>query len=693
MAAPQLSVLGKLPSSYERGLKARVLLQHTSKTFSESLASGSRQRHADRVSSSQQQQQQQQQQPHLPSRSLRERDNDQSTRMRETGIEAEDLVQAPFSPLQFIFSFICELLPAFTIAPIFIILCYGWKKGINVASHRTLSLYCPSKDPKVRTSTRQLLKTTFSVTLMMYWNWAAVIVFLIYHHELRKDGIDYVELVIFIAPPILRSLVVAMKYSFFTAQEIADMGGADTWDASRSSEKMLLASWAVRPLFYPNLLQREIDLATLQADCDLNKVNFRLHRGEASESPDEHRDVSAMSVLSRVVHSKFGSPMSKNVNSKTVLLGQLLVTSVPALARLACGREPFGSSWQSHLFLIVAFVSNFFMGSITYLFLTCAYHDFRRRTNASKMMSALVTYPGLPLRDFLDDDGKVFGNEGVLDNVITGDTLRRLGPEKEKGSTAEESVTGLYRIFGFKSDAKPRTDAGRPSLQPAGRSPLDGFVEKVFFDIRDPSNAYAWLLARRVLRTTGAMYYDRCKIFVGFYFVMSALFLLILNVEVWTNVEHFVFGSVQLVVYTAFITIGFGLASHESAAMQATVAPDRLMLKRETMLIEKEIIDISAEIGESKRAKKQTETEERHLQELYDYKDLLSQSVNFLRSGDELISYEEGIYAPREILGHVADKAIVHTVIGAIMSMAFMAYQGLTQNSGSYNSSGQYMYI
>ena len=650
---------------YERGLKARVSLLMQSKQAFEvesHLGSGSRARHASLSAKH-----------NCPNRDRVETVEHQKKLMHDSNIAAYELKQAPFNPKQLVFSFVCEILPSFTVAPLFVILCYGWTKGINVACHRALSIYCPSDDKKVRSMHAQLLRRTVWVTLLTYGAWAALLVYAMYHQELRKDGIDHVEVIIFITPIIIRALVVATKYSYFTQQELEDMSNVDTWSPIRSGEKMLLAGWCNLPRVFRNLLQREIDLATLQADVDLTRVHFRISRGASSESAIESMDISAMSVLARVVYSKFGAPMSVNVNTRLIFLAQLCVAAAPPLTRLACSRAPFGTCWASRLFLIVAFFNTFFVGAVMYLFLVSAFHDFRRRTNASKLMSALVTYPGVPLEEFLSDDGADKSN-----SPITGDQLRRTF-EKSDGESLCKDVNVV---------AGGPTKKTRENGAATGISPLDGFVENVFFDIREPNNAYAWLLSRRVLRGTGEMFYDRCKLFVSFYFAITAVFLVVLNVEVWTDVEHFVFGTVQLVLYGTFIAAGFGFAAYESWNMQATVSPDRLMLKKETMMVEKEIIDVSTEISELKQSKKSPS----ELQDLYEYKDLLSQSVNFLRSGEGLIAYEEEICKPREILGYIADKKVVNTVFGAISSGVFLAYQGVNQNKGSYNSSGAYYY-
>lgn len=262
---------------YEKGLKARMPVLVQSKSFMDTLASGSRKRHASLSA--------RQLVPTNPHRNRSETDAANKRLMHNSNIEDYELKQAPFNPGQLVFSFICEILPSFTIAPIFVILCYGWTKGIIVASHRALSLYCPSKDKQVRAVHYSLVKRTLGVTLITYATWTAVAVYALYHEELKKDGIDHVELIIFITPSIIRALVVATKYSYFSQQELSDMTAVETWNPTKSAEKMLLAGWCnLVSDFSTTTPQIPLALTTLSF-LYTSRVSFRTFSNARSTSP------------------------------------------------------------------------------------------------------------------------------------------------------------------------------------------------------------------------------------------------------------------------------------------------------------------------------------------------------------------------------------------------------------------------
>lgn len=105
------------------------------------------------------------------------------------------------------------------------------------------------------------------------------------------------------------------------------------------------------------------------------------------------------------------------------------------------------------------------------------------------------------------------------------------------------------------------------------------------------------------------------------------------------------------------------------------------MLKRELLLIEKELIEVKNELESNPNA------------DLLYYSGQLESSVRFLKTGEELIAFEEEEQDPTVILGMKASgDGVVQSVVGFFFTGFLLAYEGLQNSGGSYSSSGKFIF-
>ncbi len=465
-----------------------------------------------------------------------------------------------------------------------------------------------------------------------------------------------------------------------------DMGPAH-WDSQKSDKNMLLAGWCGRPRKIPGLLDEQVQMAMDRCDVDLQQVNFKQTRQSSSGDGQEGDEISAHALLSRIIYRTFGASVFDDSSFlRTTFLGQLLLALVPVVTRASYGYRPFGESWQAELITSCMFVMVCVGGQFSYMLLLVSAFDFRRRLDASAMLTKLTTLPGCTEEEFFENVGRTSrggivdlgereetAEESGLDKMMVGDTLYREylqfadGGDDDEGSGGKKPVSS--RLLGGNCDMLHN--------------------ERIYFDLRDPDNAFAWMLTRRVLRKVGEKYFERCQIFTAFYLAFTFASAALLNSLYWTSQAHFISGATFVIAQGFWLLVGFCYASYVAAKLQDLAGKDRLMLRRETFLIDKEIIDVDNEIREinqrcSKTYKGQADALEE--KELRAYIDLLKNSKNFLVSGEKLVDIEECDLEPVEVLGMRADIAIISSILGLFATVLLFAYEGYNNSSHAYEN-------
>ena len=352
-----------------------------------------------------------------------------------------------------------------------------------------------------------------------------------------------------------------------------------------------------------------------------------------------------------------------------------LAWTAPALK--ACfGLPIFGNCWQSKLIGGLILFNEMIFGTLTLLLLACTAHDFYRRCNATRMLSKLMTLPGMPEEEF-------YANLGPSDQDVEVPTDVLLKEWKKRSETSDPAIDLSFAVQ-MTNVAVDVSKTSATSLESDSESCSNRYIH---FDIRDPENAFAWMLTRRTLRKCGAAYFRRGILFQANYMLAGILGVVIANSYIWTETPHYIFGEVGLIVYFLVLTFTFVASAHFASTLQELVGDDRLMLKRDVFLIEKEIIDVRSEMHDLKE-NSNPEEEELGLEELEGYCQILESSKAFIRSSEALVAYEEEEHDPIIVLGFKADSVIVSSILSLCLGSLWLIYEGYSNTDFKYNGEG-----
>ncbi|GMI09372.1 hypothetical protein TrLO_g6815 [Triparma laevis f. longispina] len=647
--------------------------------------------------------------------------------------EEKSKAAAKFKPFQAFYTFMVELLPPYFLSPLLVLIVHGWEKGWHVCGHRRvlpLYKYQIMSDNPNPPSWIFFQARSFLLSFLGPWNASFCTVFFFMNRRLLyDDGFELSEFLIFISFYIVRASVIAIKYGYYSDEDLAKLEeGPDTgrWNVAQSDKKMLLAGWCGTPRLLPGVLQECINDAQVFVEVDLKKLHFkRAHQesldwntdGKMEMDCDDADKVSALHVLSRIITSTFGeSIFSRTRYVRFCILGVWCVAWTAPVLKVCFGLPMFGTKWQTNLMGGLVIVNETIFATLTLLLLACTAHDFYRRCNATRMLSKLMTLPGMPEEEF-------YSNFGATDKdvEIPSDVLLKEWKRKRQGSTdssatsntgLKESAEGVVQMANlaiYMKEQKKGQQSGdsiedhivhgvsaNMKQQSQSDKKSESCCRYIHFDIRDPENAFAWMLTRRTLRKCGAAYFRRGALFCANYMFAAILSVVIANSYIWTETPHYIFGEVALIVYFIVLTFTFVASAHFASTLQELVGDDRLMLKRDGFLIEKEIIDVNSEIHSlkahantpGKQPKVQEENGELELDELESYNQVLETSRSFIRSAEELVAYEEEDHDPIIILGFKADDVIITSILSLCLGSLWLIYEGYSNSDYRYDASG-----
>ena len=152
-------------------------------------------------------------------------------------------------------------------------------------------------------------------------------------------------------------------------------------------------------------------------------------------------------------------------------------------------------------------------------------------------------------------------------------------------------------------------------------------------------------------------------------------YLVYVNIQYWGRTPHFGCGLVQMVLVSVSVGVAFMKSLKEATALQDKVSDDRLLIKKELLLISREIISLKSDGIDDGATKKSKSS----------YKERLDEAREFLQVSDDLIQFEEEEKDPTAIAGVKADSSLVNTCVGTFISLALFAYEGHNNSDCSYD--------
>jgi hypothetical protein len=198
----------------------------------------------------------------------------------------------------------------------------------------------------------------------------------------------------------------------------------------------------------------------------------------------------------------------------------------------------------------------------------------------------------------------------------------------------------------------------------------DNSDQKIFVDLQKRANVFAWMNARKVLRSFGEAYYLRIQGYTSILVSYSLFSIGILNLIIWAGLRHHISTIFIIVVISIMVSTVSLFAIFKAIKLQSLSADHRDFIRNQLFIIEEEIWEL-----------KQSNVKEENLQDLEAAKALLVQV-------DESINYNELVYKPTTILGFPANNGVIGTIFGLMLSGVLFAIQGFGTNGLSYDLLG-----
>jgi len=192
----------------------------------------------------------------------------------------------------------------------------------------------------------------------------------------------------------------------------------------------------------------------------------------------------------------------------------------------------------------------------------------------------------------------------------------------------------------------------------------------VFIDLQKRSNVFAWMNARKVLRSFGEDFYNRIQGYTSILIAYSLFSVAILNLIVWAEMRHHISTIYTITIITVIVSSISLYAIYKAIKLQSLSAEHRDFIRNQLFIIEEEIWEL-----------KLTNAEKDRITDLQGAKALLEQV-------DESINYRELIYKPTTILGYAANNGVIGTVFGLVLTGCLFAIQGFVSTGITYDAFG-----
>ena len=377
------------------------------------------------------------------------------------------------------------------------------------------------------------------VTMALVTLWYAVN-YAYFSSSVVRRYVDPVEIIVLDVFHVVRNAVVATKYAYFEADDLALMRRPPpAWDDDRTNRRLMLAG-GMTPTSFDGLLASMFSEAMAMADIELRAIDVAIDGdgaatvrdlvkatgGDAFLGDDER--VSAAAVLWCLL-AGHGSAGLTGRAILFVLCEVLVVMFLPAAER-ARGGAPYGPDGLVRFVLVGYSLLLFFPpkgAAATFLFPVAAAHDFRRRAKLLECLGDIFDAPGL--------------------------SVDRVG--RTEGTTKVAPAVG-------------------------GR---------IYLDPHEPQNAFAHGMMRPVLRRVALSYHLRCQVYLWIYFAGALGALLVLNVLLWYPLRHRYLSAALIAVVA--LQCGLNIAIVFSAAKRTNdvVPVHRSRIQRERITIEREM--------------------------------------------------------------------------------------------------------
>jgi len=292
------------------------------------------------------------------------------------------------------------------------------------------------------------------------------------------------------------------------------------------------------------------------------------------------------------------------------------------------GLDVFGKTLFENI-IFVGCILGFFSSTGLMFFGFISAYDFKRRFNSMKILSELITFPGVPISEFLFQI-----------------------PKDEEKNNREKLDENL-------SDYNETQDLGGNQNN-----------TNVFIDLKMRSNVFAWMNCRKTLRSFGEGFYLRIQGYTSTLLIYSFFCIVILNVIAWMQLRHHV-STIYLMVMIIIVIASISIFSISRATkLQNLSSSQRDLVRKEIFLQEEEMWHADSQ-----------EYIKEDLNELRSAKALLEQV-------DESINFNDLMYKPTKVLGYSANQNVIGSTLGIIATGTVLAIEGFSGSGISYDING-----
>lgn len=413
-----------------------------------------------------------------------------------------------------------------------------------------------------------------------------------------------------------RRLIISVKYGFFRPEDLELLGRpAPEWSADKTTRRLVGVGWS-NPANFPGLIEDELAYAMEENDVNLKGIFFR-----AKES--------LIKKIEELPSSEIYPVRSHRTDAGEITAGSILHRIIHSVYSKPQPR------WNRFAILIsVLLITSIAMGTRSIFGLA-----FFGESGVETIILVAIFFgllSGLGIIGF-----------GLM---CAFDLERRFNATNMLGDLLKYPGVSLTRLFNIPDKGKEKCF--------------------VFFDFRIRQNIFAWMNARKVLRSFGEPFYLRIQGYTSILILFSFLCILLLNLLAWAEIRHhvstiYVLGVIILVI--ASISV---YAMAKAIKLQSLSSMQRDFLRKKLFLLEEEIGHL-----------RQNDLNDSSASELQSAKDLLEQV-------DEAISFNELTFKPTTVLGYAANPGVIGSVLGLLTSGSLFAIQGFATSDIAYDALG-----
>ena len=412
----------------------------------------------------------------------------------------------------------------------------------------------------------------------------------------------------------MRRLIISVKYGYFRSEDLERLClPAPDWDNQKTVRRLIGQGW-LHPYKFPGFLEDELTVSMDENDVCLQAIPLVL------DSLQSELDVAQSS-------NKLFPAKTSATNTNEVTAGFVLFNIIKSVYH-----QPVNKNLKVIMMAIVIALST------TTFLVKSAYALPILGTNLTEIIISVAILAG-----FLN--GFQIFMFGIICAIDYG---RRFNTTKALGELIQ--FPGLL----LASFIQTNDNSGRT----------------IFVDLQKRANVFAWMNARKVLRSFGEAYYLRIQGYTSILVSYSLFSVGILNLIIWAGLRHHISTIFIIAVISIMVSTVSLYAIYKAIKLQTLSADHRNFIRNQLFIIEEEIWELK--LGQIKNES---------LQDLEAAKALLEQV-------DESINYNELIYKPTTIMGFPANNGVIGTIFGLLVSGILFAIQGFVTIGVSYDLMG-----